>query len=117
MKREYDILEKLCVAEQLTPTITVNKGILGSVTLTKLGKLCILSMSVKNSAATPAGSNIFEGNIQSPRPKTLAGGSGYYGSCGMMLQITATGNIAARIIGGTVPANGEVYGSVAYITN
>lgn len=117
MKREYDILAELCAAKQATPNITVSKGTLVSATVAKVGKVCVLALVVKNSSAAAAGSNMFEGNIQGPRPKVFAAGVGFLGSNGIILQIAESGNIKVRVTGGSVPANTEIYVSATFVAN
>ena len=115
MKRKFEILEKLATPEAVTPSITATKGEVTSVAGRKVGSTMTLTFSAKNTNATPAGSNIFEGNLENYRPKFLVNGVGYIGQCAGVLQLLGDGTVTIRATGGNIAANAAIYISVKYV--
>lgn len=105
------------VVTMATPTISVTAGSLVSAAMARCGKIRSLNIAVKNSSATPVGSNVFQGSLSvaSDRPATLVNAAGYYGSSAAVLQIAASGSIVVRIIGAQLEANGTVYCGCSYL--
>ena len=106
------------VSQATTPSISTSTGTLNSSSIARYGKMRVMQIAVSNPSQTAAGGNLFTGNIAAPdRPATLVNGVGFYGSAAVVVQISTTGAITARVIGGTVPAAGSVFCSVCYIVN
>lgn len=101
-----------------TPTITTSTGTLVSKTLTNCGNTMLLTLSFKKSTATSVGDNVYVGNLSyaRERPITLVNGCGYYASSCVVVQITPSGQIAARVTGAQLSANSEVWVGLTYIS-
>lgn len=100
-----------------TPSMTSSTGSLVSASVARCGKMRTLSIVVKNSSATAAGSNVYAGQLTNAddRPATLVNAASYYASSGAVLRISASGSVVVRIIGAQIEANGSVYCSCSYL--
>ena len=100
-----------------TPAMTTSTGNLVSASIARCGKMRSLNIVVKKSSATPAGQNVYAGQLTNAddRPATLVNAAGYYGSSGAILQIAASGSVVVRIIGAQLEANGSVYCGCSYL--
>ena len=109
------ILESLAVTTP-TVTITASTGTVAETRCKKVGNIVELSIGVKKSTATNAGSNVFEGTVPSGfRPEELTNGVGYYGSCVGIGQILTTGALSVRIAGAQLPADAVMYITFTYM--
>lgn len=100
-----------------TPSVSTSTGRLVDSNLTRMGRIRVLQlgMSNPNATGTSPNLNLFTGNIADPdRPKVAMAGVGYFGTTIVVLQVSASGNITARVIG-QLAANSTVYCSVMYI--
>ena len=116
MSRLYNILNKLATPETATPSITSSTGTLNDASITKVGRVITLTVSVKNSSNVAAGSNIFSGTIENKyKPSANSYGLGYNGASVGVLAVVDTGSIVVRCAGAALGANNTMVASVTYI--
>lgn len=103
--------------EEGTTSITTTTGVLDSHAIIRYGRMRQLRIAVHKTSATAAGSNLYQGkiNTESDRPLIQAYGSGYMGSAGTILYIAPTGDITVRVIGAQMAANNSPWLGVTYI--
>ena len=100
-----------------SPSITsITTGTLVEAYVVRNGKIVTLTIGVKKSTATSAGSNVFVATLESQYcPKYLVNGSGYAGSSGGVMQLLGTGSLTVHIIGAQLSANTTIYVSTTYV--
>lgn len=104
-------------AEEGTTSISTTTGTLNSHVIARYGRVRMLRLSVHNSA-TAAGSNLYQGKINTEADRPIfssAYGSGYCGSAGVMVAIEQGGTITVRVVGAKIAANGSTWCGVTYI--
>lgn len=83
-----------------TPTIsiTASSGTLNNTVIRRFGNVVQLDISVRNTASTASGGNIFAGTISTTalRPLMVTTGASYYGSYAIGATISTAGAIAVR---------------------
>lgn len=114
-----ELFTKMLTVESVTPTFTTDvtspTGSVYEANAKIVGRVCHLSLGVKNTSATSAGGNVYHGRIsEEVRPAQLANGVGYYASSCGVVQILSDGEIVVRIIGSSLAANSTIYCSLCY---
>lgn len=116
MLKTKDLLLNLLTAKTTTPSITASTGELVEAVVNQCGPVVQLTVAVRKSTQTAAGSNVFQGTIEAKyKPKYLCNATGYYSSSGCVLQIDANGNVIVRVIGATLAANSTAYVGMTYL--
>lgn len=117
MKREYDIISKLCTVEDITPSsvssfITVNSGYtISGLSVKKCGKMLSVYFVVTRNTATPANDTMRIGTITSAyRPVVTSGGA----SATFRELIATDGTVYARPATPVGAGSGEGY-AMTYI--
>lgn len=84
--------------------------------LTKIGGICQLTIKLRTSGSTSAGSNVFNGTLNSNYlPHAESNSSTYNGSCGVNCYLDTDGEIICRVISGTMATDKEITFSYIYI--
>jgi len=116
MLKIKEMLLKLLTVKTVTPSITATTGTLQAAQANQCGRVVQLTVAVRNSTQTAAGSNVFQGTIESKyRPKSVCHATGYFGSSGCVLQISADGTVTVRVIGAALAANSTAYVGITYL--
>lgn len=116
MLKTKDLLLNLLTVKTTTPSITASTGELVEAVVNQCGPVVQLTVTVRKSTQTAAGSNVFQGTIEAKyKPKYLCNAAGYYGSSGCILQVGVDGSVIVRVIGATLAANSTVYAGITYL--
>lgn len=108
------IMDYLCPVE-VPVTLTAATGVVNSVSAQKFGVFTIIAYSVKNTAATSVGSNIFSGTL-SIEPTFRTATAQYNGSTCCVTQISTNGTFNSRALIGSWAANAAVEGTIILYT-
>lgn len=108
------------IADYLCPvsvpvTLTAATGVVNSVSAYKFGVFTIVIYSVRNTAATNAGSNIFSGTL-SINPAFRTATVQYNGSVCSVTQVLTDGVLNCRALIGSWAANAAVEGTIILYT-
>lgn len=109
------ILKQLTTTTATPSMLSATTGTLIESYIVKNGKIVTLTLGVKKSTATAAGSNVFAATMTNYHPKYLVSGVGYSGSSAGVLQLLNTGALTVHIVGAQLNANTNIYVSATYV--
>lgn len=119
----YDALHTGYTPDNPSISITNSTGTRYETKVNRYGKVVQLKLRIQKSSETPAGSNLYQGTIETTglRPADIATGVGYYGQQVFSGQISTAGNITIRNASSTaqpaISGTNAVNISFTYLTN